>query len=89
MNNCKGKTKENKKCKRKCKGKYCFQHQKKGGVQKKVHNLFKKFKKFNIYLITEYVDNDILSITFYISIKKHYTSSIKFYIIHFCYFISS
>ena len=34
-----------------------------------IHNLFKKFKKFNIYLITKYVD-DILSITFYISIKK-------------------
>lgn len=34
-----------------------------------IHNLFKKFKKFNIYLITKYVD-EILSITFYISIQK-------------------
>jgi len=35
MNNCKGKTKDNKKCKRKCKGKYCYQHPKKGGVKQK------------------------------------------------------
>jgi len=33
MNNCKGKTKNNKKCKRKCKNKYCYQHIKKGGVK--------------------------------------------------------
>lgn len=32
MNNCKGKTKDNKKCKRKCKGKYCYQHKKSGGA---------------------------------------------------------
>jgi len=37
MNNCKGKTKNNKKCKRKCKNKYCYQHnkKKKGGVKEK------------------------------------------------------
>jgi len=34
-----------------------------------IHNLFKEFKKFNIYLISENTDG-FLSITFYISIKK-------------------
>ena len=37
MNICKGKTKDNKRCKRKCKNKYCFNHSKKqkGGQQQK------------------------------------------------------
>ena len=60
MNNCKGKTKDNKKCKRKCKGKYCFQHNKvtKGGLKQKKGRfivetksksiLQKKRRRFNV-----------------------------------------
>lgn len=43
-----------------------------------IHNLFKEFKKFNIYLISENTDG-FLSITFYISIKKQKYKDINDY----------
>jgi len=51
-----------------------------------IHNLFKKFKKFNIYLITKNVD-DILSITFYISIQKQKCKDINDYSFSFIQYI--
>jgi len=51
-----------------------------------IHNLFKKCKKFNIYLITKNVD-DILSITFYISIKKQKYKDIEKYSFSFIQYI--
>ena len=51
-----------------------------------IHNLFKKFNKFNIYLITKYVD-EILSITFYISIQKQKYKDINDYSFSFIQYI--
>jgi hypothetical protein len=51
-----------------------------------IHNLFKKFKKFNIYLISKNID-DILSITFYISIQKQKYKDINDYSFSFIQYI--
>ena len=47
MNICKGKTKNNKRCKRKCKNKYCFSHSKKqrGGQQPRQKYICKDYGK--------------------------------------------
>ena len=51
-----------------------------------IHNLFKKFKKFNIYLISKNID-DISSITFYISIQKQKYKDINDYSFSFIQYI--
>jgi tRNA(Phe) wybutosine-synthesizing methylase Tyw3 len=48
MNNCKGKRKDNKKCKRKCKGKFCYQHNKRGGIKQKKGRFIVEIESKNI-----------------------------------------